>query len=98
MEHNPPFTDKMLKRLIERFRANYLTALHANAGPGGPFTIDEHYRLRRGEMQLGQLMLKGGRVVYDPPTEQVSGAGHIATEADIRHWVLSAWDKAPKRE
>lgn len=98
MEHAPPFTEKMLKRLIERFKANYLTTLHANAGTGGPFTIDPQYRLRRGDRHLGQLTLKGGRVVYDPPIEQVSGVGHAATEADIRHWALAAWDKAPKGE
>ena len=96
MGNSPPVTEKTLKRLVERFRANYLSTLHVHAGDGGPFRLDDHYQLWRGETHLGQLKLKGGRITYDPPVEQASGAGHDATEFDIRNWALAAWTRAPK--
>ncbi len=94
MNANPQFTPKMLKRLVERFRANYLGNLHVNAGEGGPFTLDDHFQLRRGETVLGRLSVQGGKVAYDPPVAQSSGATHVATEADLRHWAMAAWDRA----
>ncbi len=95
MTTNIQFSEKNLKRLIERFRANHLASLQHQAGPGGPFKIDDEHNLWRGETRLGSLKAKGGRVVYDPPVEQASGPNHVPTEADIRHWVLAAWDRAP---
>ena len=83
-------SEKNLKRLIERFRANHLASLQHQAGPGGPFKIDEEHNLWRGETRLGSLKVKGGRMVYDPLVEQASGANDVPTEADIRHWVLVA--------
>ncbi len=95
MKTSAQFSEKNLKRLIERFRANHLDALQFHAGEGGPFKIDDQHNLWRGVTRLGSLKLKGERVVYDPPIEQASGPNHAPTEADIRHWALVAWDRAP---
>ncbi len=96
MKHNTQFSEKNLKRLIERFRANHLEALQFQAGDGGPFTIDDQHHLWRGDTHLGSLKLKGERVVYEPSIEQASGPDHPPTEADIRHWALVAWDRTPR--
>ncbi len=89
------FSEKNLKRLIERFRANHLGTLQLQAGAGGPFRIDDQHILWRGEIRLGSLKVKSGRLIYDPPVEQASGPNHAPTEADIRHWAMVAWDRAP---
>ena len=93
MKNNAQFSEKNLKRLIERFRANYLDTLHFQAGEGEPFKIDDEHNLWRGDTRLGGLKIRGERIAYDPPVEQASGPDHPPTEADIRRWVLAAWDK-----
>lgn len=97
MKTTAQFSEKNLKRLIERFRAGHLDALHFQAGGGGPFKIDDRHDLWRGDVRLGGLKLKNGHLIYDPPIEQVSGPHHAPTEADIRHWALAAWDRVPSK-
>ena len=95
MKSSAKFSEKNLKRLIERFKANHLETLQSQAGEGGLFEIDDQHNLWRGKVRLGSLKLKGERVIFDPPIEQASGPNHAPTEADIRHWALVAWDRAP---